>query len=422
MRRSIDVAIVAAVAALTNFVYLYYSNGDYFYPDSLTYLGPAKMLLHGHGFVTELGLPEMMRTPVYPLMLAAFSARVVPVIVFQHLLNVALAVAIYLFTLRCGRFAAIAAAIIFAIDPPSLHYANKVLTETLFTALLFIVFRIGEQARAPVLHGVLTGLLVLTRPVAIAYFVVLAIARGWRRTTAVYVAVALVLPLAWALRNRIEGGDFTVSVIAASNLLQYRAAGALAIADEGDFETDLRTEQRDLLQEAHETIEEKEHAAAEDLAAGRRAPYYRAAARRVIAEHPIAFALLTLRGLLVNSFESDWDAIAIVSRIDAHTIELAANAFVAVVIALAILGVVVLWRRDRALALLIAGTVGYFLLISAGGESEARFRIPVVPQIAIAAGCGLQALRARSKFGRLDDAHAGGRGADGVGDRADDAA
>ena len=120
-----------------------------------------------------------------------------PVIVFQHLLNVALAVAIYLFVMRRlgDRFVAIGAAILFAIDTPTLHYANKILTETLFTALLFVVFALVVYARKLPLAGLLTGVLVLIRPVAIAYFVVVALCLLLRRvplrTIAIYVALAL---------------------------------------------------------------------------------------------------------------------------------------------------------------------------------------------------------------------------------------
>ena len=401
--RRLDVAFIAILAALTNILYFHSSAGDYFYPDSFTYLGPAKMLLAGHGFAERPGLPEVMRTPVYPLLLALFGTRAAPVVVLQHLLNVALAVAIYLFAARRGRFVAIAAAILFAVDPLTIHYANKVLTETLFTALLFVVFVMPP--RWPVVHGLLVGILVLTRPVAIAYFVVVAVVfalvRVSRRTIAIFVAAALALPLAWAWRNRIEGGDFTVSVIGANNLLMYRAAGVMAILDDGDFKNDLAAEQNDLLAEAHDVIEREKHVdAAEDLPEGVRAPYYSAVARRVIAQHPVAFARLTLRGLRVNVFDSDWAALAMVSRFDAHTIELAVDAFVAVVFFLAVAGIAALWRDDRALALLLAGTVAYFLVISAGGEAEARFRVPVVPQISIAAAAGLDLLRRKIRHAR----------------------
>ena len=80
MRRSVaDLAIIVAVAAAANFIYFLCSNGDYFYPDSFTYLAPAKMLLTGHGFATKPGVPEVLRTPGYPLLLALFGPRAVPV-------------------------------------------------------------------------------------------------------------------------------------------------------------------------------------------------------------------------------------------------------------------------------------------------------------------------------------------------------
>lgn len=390
--RRLDLALIIAVAALANFLYFFCSNGDYFYPDSFTYLAPAKMLLQGFGFAAKPGVPEVLRTPVYPLLLAAFGTRVTPVIVLQHAINIALGVGIYCFARRQGRFVALAAALLFAIDPPTLHYANKVLTETLFTALLFVSFAIA--GRAPVWHGLLAGILVITRPVAIAYFVVAAFFYGRRRAAAIFVAAALVVPLAWATRNKVVAGNFTVSVIGANNLLLHRAAGAMAIADEGDFDKDLVTEQRDLQQEADDVIERTLHVAdAEELPEGVRAPYYSALARRVILQHPIAFGLLTLRGILVNVFDSDWDSMWIVSRLDGRTIELALDALAAVVFALAVAGIVVLWRRERRLALLLAGTACYFLLISAGAEAEARFRVPVVPQIVIAAAVGFDAVR-----------------------------
>lgn len=399
MHRRLDLAIILIVATLTNVTYLYCSDGDYFFPDSFTYLTPAKAMLAGHGFANEHLQPETLRTPGFPLLLAAFGARVLPVILLQHLVDILLALAIYLFVLRRlgSRFAAMAAALLFAIDPPTIHYANKLLTETTFTALLFVAFLLALDVRRPLLLGLLTGILVLTRPVAIVYFVVLAalfaLARVPRRAIAIFVAAALLLPLAWGVRNKIDTGNFTISTIGPTNLLLHRAAGALAIADEGEFRDDLANEQRDLLEEVDEIVQRKEHVSVDDLPDARQAPYYSAMARKVLLQHPIAFAVLTLRGIAVNVFDSDWDAIMMVSRLESTTIELAIDGFVAIVFFLAVAGVVALWRRDRVLALLIAGTVAYFLVISAGGEAEARFRVPVVPQIAIAAAVGLEALR-----------------------------
>src|SRR6266567_2704217 len=96
MKPRIETVIVAAVAAATNFIYFACANSDYFFPDSFTYLAPARNLLHGIGFINGDGVIETLRTPGYPLLLAAFGLHVVPVIVFQHLLNAGLAIAIYL--------------------------------------------------------------------------------------------------------------------------------------------------------------------------------------------------------------------------------------------------------------------------------------------------------------------------------------
>src|SRR5437763_4321835 len=96
----IETAVVAAIAAATNFVYFALASNDYFFPDSFTYLEPARNLIRGLGFTNANGVIETLRTPGYPLLLAGFGLRIVPMIVFQHLLNVALAIAIYLLMMR----------------------------------------------------------------------------------------------------------------------------------------------------------------------------------------------------------------------------------------------------------------------------------------------------------------------------------
>jgi CHASE2 domain-containing sensor protein len=81
-----------------------------------------------------------------------------------------------------------------------------------------------------------------------------------------------------------------------------------------------------------------------------------------------------------------------VCQADSSIVRMLLDFWTAALILLAAAGVVLLWRRDHALALLLALTILYFLGISAGGESEARFRVPVTPQLAIAAGVALEAL------------------------------
>jgi len=399
-RNRLDLAIVFAVAAIANFAYLILTNGDFYYPDSFTYLAPARNLLHGLGFVDQLGAVETIRTPVYPLLLALFGARTLPVIILQHLLNVALAVAIYLFVERRlgSRLAALVASLLFALDIPTIHYANKVLTETPFTALLYVVFVLTLQNRRPIVLALLTGILVLLRPIALFFFLGLAaflvIRRLPVRQVIAFIAVALALPVAWAFRNQVRTGVFTVSSIGGINMIEARAGGVLAIEDEGDFRKDLADEGNALIEEADDEIQQKLHVPdAQDLPEDVRAKYYMRYALHVIREHPLSFMQLTIRGLLVNLFDSDWDALWDVSQVSPAVLELILGAIPIVVFVFAAIGTIALWRSDRVLALLIIIVVGYFIGISAGGEAESRFRVPVVPEIVIAAAAGVAAVR-----------------------------
>ena len=403
MRRRdwIDLAVVAAIAALTNFIYFFLCRADFFFPDSFTYLAPARNLLRGLGFFGGPGVVETMRTPGYPLLLALFGTSVLPVIVLQHLLNVALVAGVYLVTRRrISRPAALVAALLLAIDAPTIHVANKILSETLFTAVLFVVFLLALDARHVIATGALTGALVLIRPVAIAYFAVLAAYFVWRRVRskqiAAFICVSLALPLGWALRNAYHTGVFTVASISGTNLLAFRAAGVLAILDGGNFDDALARRRAELQARANaEVVEEEDVENAGDVDHAVMARYHARMAWPILLRHPIALAELTARGASINLFDSRWDALAIVSRLPAEWVRAAIVAFTIALFILFVVGVVVLWRRDRALALLIGGTVVYFILISAGGESEWRFRVPVMPEYVIAAGAAISAARTK---------------------------
>lgn len=393
-----DLAIVLAIAAVAHFTYFALRFGSFYFPDSFTYLNPAIAMLHGHGFVS--GQPpqaETIRTPGYPLLLMLFGARTVPVIVLQHLICVALAGALYLLVLHRlrSRFAACIAATLFALDTPTIHIANKLLTETLFTALLFAVFVLVLEERPRfVAIAILLGVMVLVRPIAMFLFVVVAL-RIPRRKFVPFMMLSLALPLGWGMRNFAETGVFTVSSVGNINLLAQRAAGALAIEDDGDdFRSDLTDEQRGLVEDADAFIERKLHIDnAEELPVAVRAGGYKTYAAHVIAQHPIAFAQLTIRGLLVNLFDSDWLALLPVTLLYPTIVELTAGVLPVVTFVLGIIGLAALWHRDRLLGAAIFLTAAYFLFISAGAEAEYRFRVPVVPQLAIAAAAGLDAVR-----------------------------
>jgi len=396
-----DLLIVVAVALIANFVYFRFSAGDFYFPDSATYLAPARSLLAGAGFLDPTGKIDTIRTPGYPLLLVLFGGRPLPVLVLQHLANAAMAAAIYVFLLRRtgSRAMALIASLLFAADVPTIHYANKILSETLFTVVLYVIFVMTLQRRYLPLIGVLCGALVLIRPIALFWFIPLVILLAiWRlswRHLALLAAFALILPLAWAARNRARTGVFTVSSIGSINLLNHRAAGALAIEDAGDdFYKDLADEQSGLQEDADDWIQKQLHIPdAQDLPLAVRATYYGRYALSILAQHKVAFVQLTLSGFLVNLTDSDWAAVAIESPVSPVLLRLFFDAVPPIVLTFAVIGAIALWHRDRALSILLGLTVMYFIGLASGSEAEARFRVPVMPQLAIAAAAGVETVR-----------------------------
>ncbi len=189
-----------------------------------------------------------------------------------------------------------------------------------------------------------------------------------------------------------ETSVYTLSSISGTNLLFYRAAGALVV-DEGDeFKPGLQRAQRALQKEADAMIRDGEQTDdPRSLDHAIQGKYYTELAWATIRENKLALAQLTVRGFLVNLFDNDWESMMMVCQADSSIVRMLLDFWTASLILLAAAGVALLWRRDHALALLLALTILYFLGISAGGEAEARFRVPVTPQLAIAAAVALEA-------------------------------
>jgi hypothetical protein len=402
-------AAVVLTAICTNAIYLYFYR-EYFYPDSYTYLTPAQNLLSGMGFAASDDVPETIRTPGYPLFLEFFlraGAGAESIVAVQHLFNVALAAAVFLIAFRVtGRLSlAFVAGFLFASDAASLHYAHSVLSENLFTVAVVLVlwmvwsfmsldtFRSGAVALA----GLLAGVATFIRPVAILWFLPLAFAivgfgagdrRGRARKAMLFTCAALIVPLAWGLRNEKATGVFTVSSISGTNLLIHRAAGALAMEDRsGTFEANLARHQNQLLAAAKEAIEARYGCPADFLPHAMCAAVYGQMGRSIIVRHPRGYLLLMMHGARLVLLESRWAQIADVSTLEPETVQRLMNVWTIVLCALAAAGSLLLFRIDRRWAALSILTIVYYVVISSGAESEGRFRVPIVPceMIAVAA-------------------------------------
>ncbi len=190
----------------------------------------------------EHGLyPEVLRTPGYPLCIATMqtiTGDLRAILVVQCLLGAFSAAAVRRLGLNLGVSprAAFAAGLIWAVHPGLIVRDCVFMTESLFNVLgLFSVFfaSSGRGWKSWLGAGALLGFDGLVRPVAMAFLpavLFLAFRTSKRRFLAVAVtlAVALLPPLGWSMRNAAVGNGFRVSTAGELTLYYYFVASVRA--------------------------------------------------------------------------------------------------------------------------------------------------------------------------------------------------
>src|SRR5579863_4985282 len=210
-------------------------------PDTDTYLTPAKELIVYHRFFSA-GIPEIVRTPGYPLLLTLgllLQHLEVITILAQIMTSCFTVYMVYLIAQSLFRReqVAIIAAVLYAIEPLSIFYTSQLLSETLFAALgtvwLYFSLRYLDSYRPwnLVVSGVALAASVYVRP--IAYFLpiliagglgVLALVDGQKNMSrllkhaAVFLVVSTSLIVPWQLRNGSETGYFGFSGASCINM------------------------------------------------------------------------------------------------------------------------------------------------------------------------------------------------------------
>jgi 4-amino-4-deoxy-L-arabinose transferase-like glycosyltransferase len=218
--------------------------------DTTSYRLPAEALLDHHRFEFE-SLPDIIRTPGYPLFLTAglsaghFEAVT---ILLQILLSVCTVYLVYRLALELWQHETVAlcAALLYALEPLSILYSSLILSETLFTTLttvflLYLVRYLNRQQLADLLvSGLALAASVYVRPVAL--FLPLAVLLGllvwkwtasylrWQQWTITYFQLGLfalvaVGPLAlWVMRNHMVAHYNGFSGIITLDECAYQAA------------------------------------------------------------------------------------------------------------------------------------------------------------------------------------------------------
>ncbi len=185
--------------------------------DALHYHSLAAAVGDGRGMVHPfpLGYPHAtaFRPPLYPLLLGGVYAVTGPKLGAAQVLNVALGTGVVvlasLFAWRlAGGRAGVVTGLLAAVYPPLVFNDGLPLSEPLGLLLLAAMVLLLASHRT-VWVGVIGGLLLLTRPSAQFFVVVLAVwvvgRLGWRRASLFVVCMALVVT-PWVVRNWVRFG------------------------------------------------------------------------------------------------------------------------------------------------------------------------------------------------------------------------
>ena len=387
--------------------------------DAISYHEPALKIARE---LSIDGFPQH-RTPGYPAFLGAIyflsGDRVTAALAVQLAVEAGTVLLVYLLALEMfgDRRVAVVSSILYAVSFFSAFYATRLLSETLFTALLAVSvlmtvrgvrrYNSGWIAAA----GVLAGLCALVRPIAQFYPLVVVVvlllmanrAFAWRGLAAVaFVAAFVLTTLPWQARNLATYGYYELSSLQGSNLFYFNAAKS-----KSDNEGITLAEARAALLADIEPSR-LDHTSNEF----ERSAVLRGEALSYMAGHPVAYATAHFKGVARMLFYPDVSAAFEVAGAEAgsvypaegsspldrltKTVQNLRSEHVVVgafglkwlaEYALLAVALIVMFRNRNPYLLTALLTLAYFALAT-GVVGDTRFRVPLVPLIAAVAGMG----------------------------------
>ncbi|HEY4309109.1 MAG TPA: glycosyltransferase family 39 protein [Pirellulales bacterium] len=369
--------------------------------------------------------PDVYRPPGYPVIIAIVYGLVGEIPQAVIVLQIVFSVATIPLTFLAGRLVSdvrtgLWAALLLAIDPLSITYANLLLTEAFSALAVTSIFLLlacywRDQGLMQLwLGALLMSAAIIVHPVMLlapALFLVLPIcAKSLRTRRALFMSLSACLiawtPASlWILRNARVADYPDISCVTAVNVLKYKAAGVRA---------ELRGTSREV--ERDRLVEELERSAAPGASRGDIWQSWKGKGWEVIRNHPIIYAKLHLHGMLIELFGPGRDGLArflygsdnVLDESGDVSDELIHRAVTAqstmaldgvrwgaltiqiLVFALQAMGTVLLVVRRRfgALAALWLPAI-YVLALSGGPESFCRFRVSYMPLLCIVASFGI---------------------------------
>jgi hypothetical protein len=406
--------------------------------DSSEYLELADGIRHGCGFARLTGgvcqQPEILRTPGYPLLLAAIPGLHGPLIL-QGLMSGLICLLVARWVRRAWSFsAALVAEVLVAFDLPSLAMANVIMSDLLFQLVLLLavvppLLVVSRRTRnwivVTILAAAAAAYAIMTRPIALMLPFAMPIPFLFmptleRRRRLALAAIAFVLPFlvmgAWVVRNYRVAGYAGLSTIGTINLYFYRAANLEARMNGADFVQVQKVFGARLGQSYVQVL-------TSPAQSPKLLHEMNTIGRSVLLSHPWEAAKATIQATLYMAIVPDRTMLARVlglvggyehlrvglnagapsaTRVRGEFRRVLQSPTLVALLALQVLLTVVLWAGVgsamfrclrgsacyRIWTLYLTGVALLFIVLAAGGEASVRFRVPVVPLLAVVAALG----------------------------------
>lgn len=399
--------------------------------DTASYLDPGQNLLW-HGCFFTAGLAEIGRTPGYPLFLAV-CWTLGPA--FAALLQAGISTVCIYLVARLTRavfhaeytadveYKAWLAAWFFALEPVSIVYSQRLLSETLFVFLLLLALErvaacfVAQRSSALLAGGLWMAAAAFVRPigfylplvVALVLFGFLPLDRRTRlRAASILLLASMPWLLAWQARNYLETGYAGFSSIAVRNAYFYSAAEVQSRADALPF----ASEQQQMGygdEAAYVAAHPEQHAWSQSA----RLQFQKREAWRIFSAHPRSLIRAQMMGSAVVAFTPcaadlyrlldvepedaptrivhEGVGAAAVHLLKTHPAQAAGMAllemWLLVLYGLALRGLFSRASAPESLVLLLAVSL-WFLAASGGVQAVGRYRLPVMPVVCVLSAAG----------------------------------
>lgn len=433
------VLIIALTARSLLFLGILLRNDVFFLTDTDGYLNLGDNIYRHAFFSSDNIQPDASRTPLYPFFIALFKwigLSNAGVIFVQIIISSVTSLFVILIThkLLGDWLPACLAGGIVAIDIPSIVLANCLLTEALFTFLItlsawyLVLYIKHDKTIALLTSGILLGLSVLCRPIAVYFPFAAAIlfllffkmpkVYVFRRILAYFIS-CYIFVVPWLVRNQTVFGSPFLSTVQWHNLLTDRAAGVYSV-----YKGISMAEAEEILVKDSELMFKGDMD--KDFIEFKR--FQGKMGMSVILEHPFIYIRNTFASVFNILFKpirstidlqlgfakkgtmlTPWgekDNLSLwmkfLQMTSRPTIALVLFQFIMLIIlwpSFAYGMMIVFAKKEYFVFWLIALIVAYFSIIAGGPVSYARHRVPFLPFLAIGCGIGLAGAYERLKGG-----------------------